>query len=129
MTTEQIVAFQIHPVPADVLAQVGARGVDAVSGTPVEHLVAEGGEPLRCCLRDADPGEDVMLFGYEPPLPTRPTVTSVPCSPMPNSARDRGARRTTCRTGEEDHKCCAPTTCGGGFVRHREHTTIKTPVW
>ena len=72
MTTEQIVAFQVHPVPADVLDQVRARGVDAVSGTPVEHLVADGGEPLRCCLRDAGPGEEVILFGYEPPLPTSP---------------------------------------------------------
>lgn len=70
--TRTSVAFQIHPIPANVLDEVRARGVDAVSGTPIEHLVADGGEPLRCCLRDAHPGEEAILFGYEPPLPTSP---------------------------------------------------------
>jgi len=31
-------------------------------------MVAEGDEPLRCCLRNARPGESLILFGYEPPL-------------------------------------------------------------
>lgn len=48
-------AFQIHPIPAEVLDEVRARGVDAVSGIPVQHLAAAGGEPLRCCLRSARP--------------------------------------------------------------------------
>ena len=65
-------AFQIHPIPAKALDDVRARGVDAVSGTPVEYLVADGGEPLRCCLRDARAGEPAILFGYEPPLPASP---------------------------------------------------------
>ncbi len=30
---------------------------------------AAGGEPLRCCLRDARSGEPVVLFNYSPPLP------------------------------------------------------------
>lgn len=30
---------------------------------------ANGGEPLRCCLRDATDGEELLLFNYEPPLP------------------------------------------------------------
>lgn len=71
MTTTSV-AFQIHPIPATVFDEVRVRGVDAVSGTPVEHLVANGGEPLRCCLRNARPGEETILFGYEPPLPTSP---------------------------------------------------------
>lgn len=66
------VAFQIRPIPANVLDEIRNRGVDAVSGTPVEHLVADGGEPLRCCLRNALYGEEVILFGYEPPLPRSP---------------------------------------------------------
>ncbi|QKW10764.1 DUF1203 domain-containing protein [Streptomyces sp. NA04227] len=41
-------------------------------GIPAEHRVAEGGEPLRCCLRDAGPGDRLLLFGYEPPLPASP---------------------------------------------------------
>jgi hypothetical protein len=35
-------------------------------------MTAGGGEPLRCCLRDATAGEELMLFGYEPPLPSSP---------------------------------------------------------
>lgn len=33
---------------------------------------ATGGEPLRCCLRDAAAGEEILLFNYEPPLPDSP---------------------------------------------------------
>lgn len=66
------VPFRIHPIPAGVFDEARAHGVDAVSGTPVEHLVTDGGEPLRCCLRNALPGEAAILFGYEPPLPRSP---------------------------------------------------------
>ena len=37
-----------------------------------ERHCAGGGESLRCCLRDAAPGEGLLLFGYEPPLPESP---------------------------------------------------------
>lgn len=63
--------FRIHPLPAAVLQAVRRSGTD-VWGNPVESLVASGGEPLRCCLRDASAGERTMLFGYEPPLPASP---------------------------------------------------------
>jgi hypothetical protein len=66
MTTT--VALRIHAIPPAKLNAVRDSGRD-VSGTRVEYLVAEGGEPLRCCLRDAHPGERCMLFGYEPSLP------------------------------------------------------------
>jgi hypothetical protein len=32
-------------------------------------VTATGGEPLRCCLRDATDGEKLVLFNYAPPLP------------------------------------------------------------
>lgn len=32
-------------------------------------VVASGGEPLRCCLRNAEAGEELVLFNYSPPLP------------------------------------------------------------
>lgn len=32
-------------------------------------VTASGGEPLRCCLRDASAGESLVLFNYSPPLP------------------------------------------------------------
>jgi hypothetical protein len=52
--------FVIHPLPADV---------PRTDGVPV---VAGGGEPLRCCLRDATAGEELVLFNFEPPLPDSP---------------------------------------------------------
>jgi hypothetical protein len=63
--------YTINALPVPVLDDVRTRGVD-VSGTPVEQMTATGGEPLRCCLRDATPGESLILFGYEPPLPASP---------------------------------------------------------
>ncbi|WP_344321177.1 DUF1203 domain-containing protein [Streptomyces macrosporus] len=41
-------------------------------GHRAERITAEGGEPLRCCLRDARPGDKLLLFGYQPPLPAGP---------------------------------------------------------
>jgi hypothetical protein len=63
--------FRIHPIPEQVLELVRASRRDA-SGNAVEPIVAVGGEPLRCCLRDAQPGAELMLFGYEPPIPAGP---------------------------------------------------------
>jgi hypothetical protein len=63
-----VTGFQIHALPAGLLDVVRAGAHDR----PVERLVAAGGEPLRCCLRDARPGEEALLFGYEPPLPDSP---------------------------------------------------------
>ncbi|MDT4899378.1 MAG: hypothetical protein QOJ78_308 [Pseudonocardiales bacterium] len=71
MTTTTKIAFQIHALPIAVLDDVRATGLD-VSGTPAEQVVADGGEPMRCCLRDARAGEHLILFGYEPPIPTSP---------------------------------------------------------
>lgn len=64
-------AFRVLPLPADVLRRVRDGEPDA-SGNAAVHLVAEGGEPLRCCLRNAEPGADLLLFGYEPSIPASP---------------------------------------------------------
>ena len=63
--------FRVHAIDAGVLAQVRSSGLDA-SGNPLERLRAEGDEPLRCCLRNARPGEALILFGYEPPIEKSP---------------------------------------------------------
>ncbi|BCB77376.1 DUF1203 domain-containing protein [Phytohabitans flavus] len=63
--------FQINALPAGTLETVRDTGKD-VSGNPVERVTATGGEPIRCCLRDAEAGEELILFGYEPPLPPGP---------------------------------------------------------
>jgi hypothetical protein len=63
--------FRIHALPAETLEAVRADGPDAL-GRPAERSTAEGGEPLRCCLRDARPGEQLLLFAYQLPLPAGP---------------------------------------------------------
>lgn len=63
--------FVISAIPLEMLHQVRTDRTDA-SGNPVADVVAGGGEPLRCCLRNARPGEHLLLFGYEPPLPPSP---------------------------------------------------------
>jgi Protein of unknown function (DUF1203) len=71
MTATTRTSFLIQPLPAAVLAEVRRTGLDA-AGRPAERSTAGGGEPLRCCLRDAGPGEPLLLFGYAPPLPEGP---------------------------------------------------------
>lgn len=65
--------FRIDAIPAHVLDEVRGTGLDA-SGNRVQYLTAsrDGGEPLRCCLRNATPGERLLLFGYAPPMPASP---------------------------------------------------------
>jgi hypothetical protein len=64
-------SFIVHAIDPDDLELVRTKGTDA-GGNPVEAVVAGGGEPLRCCLRSATPGEALLLFGWEPPLPPSP---------------------------------------------------------
>ena len=78
--------IRVHALPTEVLDDVRTKGFDAF-GTRAARLDAEGGEPLRCCLRDAVPGDALLLFGYRPPLPNSPyrevgavLAHAVPCS-------------------------------------------------
>ena len=52
--------------PAD-LDRIRARGYDDFDN-PVEAIINQddGGSPLRCCLRDATPGERITLIAYRP---------------------------------------------------------------
>ncbi|MEU5908641.1 DUF1203 domain-containing protein [Micromonospora sp. NPDC047527] len=63
--------FRVHALPAAALDTVRRTGRDAAD-RPVEVLAAGGGEPLRCCLRDAEQGEELLLFGYAPPVAAGP---------------------------------------------------------
>ncbi|SIR70825.1 DUF1203 domain-containing protein [Micromonospora avicenniae] len=65
MTT--LIGFVVRPISADLLDTVRRNRRDAAD-RPVEAATAAGGEPLRCCLRDATPGEELLLFGYAPPV-------------------------------------------------------------
>jgi Protein of unknown function (DUF1203) len=60
--------LSIQAIPTKVLDEIRSSGRD-VSGRPVVCVTAKGGEPLRCCLRNAGEGEQCLLFGYEPPIP------------------------------------------------------------
>lgn len=59
--------FTIHAIPADIVEQLRATTGDASA-----EWIATGGEPVRCCLRDARDGERLLLVNYEPPLPASP---------------------------------------------------------
>jgi hypothetical protein len=70
-TIRPTTGVRIAGLPAEVLDIVRSGGMDA-SGNPPVRVVAEGGEPVRCCLRDAREGEELVLFGYAPRLPASP---------------------------------------------------------
>jgi hypothetical protein len=65
-----VTAFRVAALPAADLDRIRARGEDDF-GNPLEPFAATGGGmPLRCCLRDAAPGEQVALIAYRPsPVP------------------------------------------------------------
>lgn len=64
MTTPSLLPIRIVPLSDTFLARVRARTDD--QGQPVERHVAQGGEPLRDCLRRAVPGEAILLASYCP---------------------------------------------------------------
>ncbi|GIF69575.1 hypothetical protein Ais01nite_76100 [Asanoa ishikariensis] len=101
--------MRIHAISSRTLTGVRTSGRD-VSGHPVEPVVAGGGEPLRCCLRDAQEGEDLILFGYEPALPASPYreigavfahATSCPTAPAAGYPADWRGRRQVLRAYDE----------------------------
>jgi Protein of unknown function (DUF1203) len=71
MTTTLHIRFRFETVDMSDVHQARVTRVD-VSGNPVVEVTAGGGEPLRCCLRDAKEGEQLILFGYEPRIPASP---------------------------------------------------------
>jgi hypothetical protein len=58
--------FRVTPIPAGVLDRIRAAGQDDF-GNPLVPTVSEaGGEPMRCCLRPAAPGDRLTLIAYRP---------------------------------------------------------------
>ncbi len=66
MTTQTTTAraVQISAIPADVLSEL--RVLDDAGHRMAPFTDAEGGSPLRCCLRRIRPGERVALVSYAP---------------------------------------------------------------
>jgi hypothetical protein len=63
--------FVIVPIARSVIDHERSIAASAVVPSVVK-LEAAGGEPLRCCLRNAVSRESLILFSYEPPLPQSP---------------------------------------------------------
>jgi Protein of unknown function (DUF1203) len=59
-------SLTVHPIDQDRLDVVRTTGQDGF-GNPFAPYAASGdGEPLRCCLRYAAPGEQIALISYAP---------------------------------------------------------------
>ncbi|MER6689791.1 DUF1203 domain-containing protein [Streptomyces minutiscleroticus] len=56
--------YTARPIAPDVLEEL--RVTDDAGRPCAAYTAEEGGEPLRCCLRPARPGERVALVSYAP---------------------------------------------------------------
>jgi len=56
--------FVVRPIDSDVAAAL--RQTDDAGRTPLSVVDAEGGSPVRCCLRVSHPGEQLLLASYAP---------------------------------------------------------------
>jgi hypothetical protein len=54
-------------IPQGRLREIKAAGVDEAGNRLIVQVDTEGGSPLRCCLRESDPGERMLLIAYTPP--------------------------------------------------------------
>ncbi len=54
-------------IPPATLEQIRAAGVDEAGNKLTVQVVTEGGSPVRCCLREAIPGDRLLLIAYTPP--------------------------------------------------------------
>ena len=64
-TTQQATrSFEVRAIDPAVLA--GLRALDDAGQVPRLTADADGGAPLRCCLRASRPGESIALVSYAP---------------------------------------------------------------
>ena len=65
-TQQTLQTLTVHPIDPARLDAVREAGVDEF-GNPFTPFAANGdGEPLRCCLRFARPGEQIALISWAP---------------------------------------------------------------
>lgn len=69
--TETMTRLHVHAIDPDRLAAMRTAGVDE-HGNPFAAFPAEGGEPVRCCLRRVAAGEQIALISYAPFQHTSP---------------------------------------------------------
>lgn len=58
--------FYVQALPPERLETIRQTGCDDGGNNGLRHLTAEGGEPLRCCLRIAEANEVLVLIAYRP---------------------------------------------------------------
>jgi hypothetical protein len=56
--------FVVRPIDTDVVADL--RRCDDAGRAPLLVVDADGGSPVRCCLRASRPGEELLLVAYAP---------------------------------------------------------------
>ena len=66
MTTSSVTSLEIRAIPVETLRRVRAQGHDDHGNPWQTRIDTEGGAPLRCCLRDSKPGEEIALISYAP---------------------------------------------------------------
>lgn len=66
MSAHRTTSLLVHAIDPSRLDMVRATGTDG-HGNQLRPFSATGqGEPLRCCLRYAEPGEQITLISYAP---------------------------------------------------------------
>ena len=66
-TTADTGTLIYESIPAAALDALRQAGQDEAGNPLTVFTDTEGGSPLRCCLREIRPGEDVLLIAYTPP--------------------------------------------------------------
>jgi uncharacterized protein DUF1203 len=56
-----------EPIPPARLDEIRAAGTDEAGNRLTAQADLTGGSPLRCCLRESAPGEQLLLIAYTPP--------------------------------------------------------------
>src|SRR5580658_3115361 len=67
MPTTAAGTLTYQAIPAEDLDAIRAARQDEAGNQLAVQVHAEGGAPLRCCLREARAGERLLLIAYTPP--------------------------------------------------------------
>jgi hypothetical protein len=60
------IAFRVDAIAPGALAEIRLAGHDRLGNELIPIFDADGGSPLRCCLRRSTPGEELYLIAYRP---------------------------------------------------------------
>jgi Protein of unknown function (DUF1203) len=60
------IAFRVHAIPSGTLDEIRLAGHDRFGNELIPIIDADGGSPVRCCLRRSAPGETLYLIAHRP---------------------------------------------------------------